>query len=399
MADNVLILGDPVIFKLMPRDIDHLFSRSGLKGNVLAPFKYTATEGQYPQPSEWAQSFLEAQIFDETVKVLLEPHLKLIYHTGGGGTKEDVFSVLIRSDNRSVLMITKNKEEDFLGLLFADINGFLDWWGSLYAANIADVQRSSFEGTMPLETVVSILHSLDSYRRAYMESMLGYNPKLNISIKKTEFINTLAASLASGDVRWLLPSMFRLTPDLPGANLQLLPEHLQALEQMGFVTVSSDTLTGESLFSLGERGKALGTEFFHTWINSIGWKASVLADSQEKVISRVYLAPTAFANHLFSFQAQPEGKFKCNHQSLSKAELRSNLNEWYKTIYALVVKNVATLAPSQPDIQTSPGQESISAASPSKPDKQSTKISKCPTCGHRAEKGQRFCGECGTSLS
>ncbi len=437
MANEVIIKGDPEIFKLMPRDIDHIFKQAQLSGNGLSSFRYTATEDQYPQPSEWAQALFQSPLFTRAARLLMEPDLKIMYHSGGGGTAEDAFPVLMRQDDSAVLMAAKNKDDDFLCLMFPNISQFLDWWCSIYSNLIKDEYRSPFNNAMSLETLLSALHSIDIYRRSYMESMLNYELEQGMSVKRSDFLSTLTKALASGDIRWLLPSIFRLTPGLTSVQLKLLPEHLEEVEKMGIIKSWTDE-NQENMYTLSENGKILGSEFSYTWMSSIGWKASILKAGQEMILSRVYLAPTAFTNHLFSFQATPAGSFTCNHQSLTGIKLRENLNQWFKTIYDYAGKKPAQLAaptpppvkaaqpappprhhaspvtresavgpqstpPPAPQAQASPTPEVAPqmprpATPPPPPVGQKRKVPKCPACQMEIEPGQRFCGSCGTPL-
>ncbi len=437
MKSEQLIKGNPEIFKLMPRDIDHIYKRANLSGNTLSPFRYSSTEAEYPQPSEWAQALFEAPVFARAARLLLEPDLKIMYHSGGGGTAEDAFPVLMRQDDSAVLMAAKNKDDDFLCLMFPSISQFLDWWCSMYSNLIKDEYPSPFNNAMPLETLLSALHSIDIYRRSYMESMLNYKLEQGMSVRRPDFLGTLTKALASGDIRWLLPSIFRLTPGLTSVQLKLLPEHLEEVEKMGIIKSWTDE-NQENMYTLSENGKILGSEFSYTWMSSIGWKASILKAGQEMILSRVYLAPTAFTNHLFSFQATPAGSFTCNHQSLTGVKLRENLDQWFKTIYDYAAKNlqqrpaqaavpppppVKAAQPAPPPIPQAqvapppapktqptpppipePRQQEIPEQKPRSempvppPVGQKRKVPKCPACQMEIEPGQRFCGSCGTPL-
>ncbi len=416
MNNEQLIKGNPEIFKLMPRDIDHIFKRASLTGNILSPFRYSSTEAEYPEPSEWAQALFQDPIFARAARLLLEPDLKIMYHSGGGGTTEDAFPVLLRADDSAVLMAAKNKDDDFLCLMFHDISSFLDWWSGMYTNQIKDEYPSPFNNAMPLETLLAALHSIDIYRRSYMESMMKYDLEQGMSVRRPDFLGTLTRALNSGDIRWLLPSLFRLTPGLTAVQLKLLPDHLEAVEQMGFIKAWVDE-SQENMYTIAEQGKILGLEFCHTWMSSIGWKASILNAGQEMILSRVYLAPTAFTNHLFSFQAVPSGSFACNHQSLTGVKLRENLDQWFKTIYDYAAKKmvqpVQAAVPTPPPVPkaaaaplpiTDSQQQEITGQIPRSevpappPVGQKRKIPKCPACQIQIEQGQRFCGSCGTPL-
>ncbi len=360
------------VFKLAPGDIDHLFRRSGRKGNRLSPFRYNADQAAISSPSQWFKELADSHRFNQVVKRLLEPDLKLMFRTGGGGAADDKYNVLLSTEDKAVLGQFTNSQGDLLLLLFVDWEAFLQWWTSVYSSEGTGEYRVVFPDRLEIEVLVCMLHCLDIYHRSYMESMLDYRDMVDISITTQEFVQLLKQSLASADKRWLLPALFELTPGLKNSSIALSPDHLKKIEELGFVT-SNENL----VLTMAERAKTMGTEFMMTWMGAVGWQATALINGEEKNLSRVFLAPTAFANHLFSFETGANGETRFRHQANTGPELIKNLVNWMESI-----QNVTGIIPS-----------TLASTADSIPARKF-----CGQCGSEIRPGKKFCTSCGSAL-
>lgn len=352
-------LANAEVFKLAPGDIDHLFRRSGAAGNQLAVFQYNAEQAAVSNPSRWFKALAESPLCQKIGRQLLEPDIRVMFHTGGNIAAEDRYYVMLTRGDQSVLAQLVNGEGHILLIYFADQPSFAQWWTGIYAAAGIDDYPAVFAGLQETETLICALHSVDLYRRFYMESMLEYRKLVDLSVNTADFVELLKKSLASGDKRWLLPTMFELTPGLRGSKIALKPEHLQKVEEAGFITSQDAVLT------LAERSRLMGTEFIGPWMSSTGWQATALVQGQEKTLSRVFVAATAFSNHLFSFETVPEGQTRFSHQALTGVELAGQMTNWLTALVQSAGPNAA-------------------------------KPSFCGQCGAELKPGKKFCTSCGT---
>lgn len=362
-------LANAEVFKLAPGDIDHLFRRSGAAGNQLAVFQYNAEQAAVSNPSPWFKALAESPLCQEIAQHLLEPDIRVMFHTGGNAAAEDQYYVMLRREYQSVLAQLVNGEGHILLLHFPDQPSFVRWWTSIYAAAGMEDYPAVFAGLQNTEALICALHSVDLYRRFYMESMLEYRGLVDLSVTTADFVELLKKSLSSGDKRWLLPTLFELTPGLRGSKIALKPEHLQKIEEAGFITSRDGVLT------LAERSRLMGTEFIGPWMSSTGWQATTMVQGQEKNLSRVLLAATAFSNHLFSFEAIPEGHMRFSHQPLTGAELAGQMTNWLAALIQPTGSHVAR------DLED--GQ-------------QAAKPRFCGQCGAELKTGKKFCTSCGT---
>jgi len=122
----------------------------------------------------------------------------------------------------------------------------------------------------------------------------------------------------------------------------------------------------------------MGTEFITSWMGGFGWQATALIDGQERSLSRVFLAPTAFTNHLISFEAAQAGKTRFRHQAANRQELLKILSGWMKALCRAT--GIAGTGPS------------------TEPPSTSAQVRFCSNCGAEIRPGKRFCTACGNSL-
>lgn len=370
MGMNQDKLADTEVYKLAPGDIDHMFRRSGLTGNHLSPFTYNAEQAAGSRPSELFKTIAESPKFRQVAARLLEPDLKIAYKSGGGGAADDQYYTLLANDDPSVLVQLINAQGEILLVLFSDWEKYLEWWTGLYASRGMSAYQTVFPDVMATEVLVCALHCIDIYRRSYMESMLDYSGSLNLSLTTQDFVQLLKRSLASKDKRWLLPAIFEVTPVLKNSSIALKPEHIKQVEELGFVT------SKEAILTLGERSRIMGTEFITSWMGARGWQATALFDEKESNLSRVLLAPTAFANHLFSFETGPGGESRFRHQASTLPELTKTLVQWMESLRKAAVGSAAGVATA----------------------KESPRAKFCGQCGSEIRPGKKFCTSCGSAV-
>lgn len=379
MGMNQEQMDNTVVFKLLPADIDHLFKRSGLLGNSMAGFIHNPELAATPNGSENYMALAENPNFNLVAKLVLEPDLRIEFTRGGNATPDEDFSLYQINGSRAVAAQFTNDAGEILLALFNDITAYVEWWVELYASSGMGSYQVVFPQVMPAEALICALHSIDIYRRAYMESMLDYSGNLGLTITTADFIDLIKRSAASGDKRWLLPNLFELTPGIKSGNISLKPEHIDMIAELGFLNNEAGLLT------LGERSRLMGTEFITSWIGNVGFQALALINGEPRSLSRVFLATTAFANHLCSFENVPGGESRFRHQALDAEELKKALIGWVQALQkAIPTSRPATAqsaAPLPPAAATAEGEKRF-----------------CGNCGTPAVPGRKFCGNCGNPL-
>ncbi len=370
MGMNQEQMANTEIFKLTPADINHLFRRSGLNGNKLANFTYNAEQGATSNPSEFFKVLAESPKFNQVAGHLLEPVLKIEFNRGGGGTADEKYYLLLSDDYKTVAAQFVNSEGDLLIWLFDDFDAYLEWWSGTYASTGMGTYQTVFPHIMETEVLICAWHCIDIYRRSYMESMLDYSGNLNLSLATSDYVEILQRALASQDKRWLLPTLLELTPGLKNSNMALRPEHIEQIEELGFLS------NKENILTMGERSRIMGTEFITGWMGATGFQATALISGEERSLSRVFMATTAFTNHLCSFENEAQGDTRFRHQALNAEGLKESLTQWMEALLKAVG-------------QPGPGKGAETAAAKKK---------FCGNCGVQTVSGKKFCSNCGTAL-
>jgi len=383
MENQMNTLAGMEVFQLAPADINHLFRRSGLSGNTLSPYRYDAEQAAVSTPSQAFKALAESIKFQQVAARLLEPDVKIEFNSGGGSAAEDKYYAFLAKEDQNVLLQFVKDKGELLLILFPDWITFLEWWASVYAANGMEGYQTVFPSDMETELLVCAIHCLDIYRRSYMESMLDYRGGLGLSLPAQEFVQLLKRSLASKDKRWLLPTLFEITPGLKGTQIALKPEHIEQAAKLGFLT------NKEGILTLDERSKLMGTEFITSWIGTVGWQATALINGEERSLSRVFVAVTAFTNHLISFKTEGQGATRFRHQASSASVLVNTLVKWMESIQKAM------------ENKGSGGKKAALPAPPAQEKKEKSSAVKakfCSQCGTEIRPGKKFCSGCGTVL-
>lgn len=370
MAINNEISAGTEVFKLAPGDINHLFRRSGLKGNSLSNFTYNGEQAAVSSATDWFKVLTESSVFSKIARNMLEPDLKISFSRGGNFSGSEQYYALFSSKDNSVLAKFTNDQGELILMIFPDELEFCKWWAGVYASEGIEDYKSISSEKLDIEVMLCILHCLDIYKRSYMESMLDYRKMVDVSISTSDFVKLLKTALASSDTRWYLPSLFQVAPALKSGKLSLKQEHIKKLEELGFIKCDD-----KLLLTMSEKGRTIGTEFLTSWMGSIGLQASSLVNGQEKVSSQIVMTPTAFTNHLVTFEAGNDMNYKFRHEALTREAVTTNLQKWLKSLDKGIAADSVKL----------------SADTDKKP-------KFCGYCGSKLYPGKKFCTNCGEKV-
>ena len=355
-------------FKLMGEDLSCFFKKSGLTKNQLSPYEEDLDSIPDGSPSARLQTLMDSPLYHKAALLLLEPDLKIIFHRGGSFSKDEIYYALSSHRINEILVEFTASDGNLEIVVFSDWNEFLRWWMTLYTTEGNNNYKEIFPGSQEIEILVCAIHCIDIYKRAYLESMLNYETKVNTEITTQKFAKLLKESIIKGDNRWLLPSLFNLTPGLKNKAISLQPHHMKKIEELGFIRENE-----ENMIAIEKLGKVLGTEFASTWMGSVGFAVSAIINGQAVVLDQKYLAPTAFTNHLFSMETEKEGLF-FQHGAFSTENLITLLEKW--------MVNLKKIAYAEITDQIEPTE----------------KIKYCKKCGNPLKPNQKFCKQCGTPV-
>lgn len=424
-------------------ELEALLTDISIGRNALSPISMDV--GNRPLLTEEKLKLRESVAFLTVASIILNPQIRISAIKGGGSLGMEHFDLLGRIDGSNAVWTAFLHNDNTTAILsFADTTGLVEWFGDTFNVK-TDVSMNNFlASSMTLEEWIVLAHTVDAFRRVYMESMLLYKPKREYSIGAEDFIASLNVSLESGDIRWLLPAFFAVTPGLSGLKPNISPEVLQTAEAYGLISHTRNPDTNEGIFAFTTEGMTLGLEFATSWMYGVGFDAAVLNDDGGRCVPACFLAPTSLGNHLFTAEKTETGKWSINHQALTHTQLDKSLAEWVGKIidHAVEVeKRVPAEAPKPveaiikedaseiyaPVEQPKPMETSISLETikpvespapiekpamveqlipvqqnkPIEPPKpaQAPAFHFCMKCGNKIMSGVRFCSKCGSKVA
>lgn len=403
---------DQLIFQINNSDVGPLFTDTlRLQCNGLSPFgeslrTYAPGSGA---PSAGLAEIARHPRLQEVAAILSQPDLRITHRTGGGSLDVSFFGAFRSRSVRqeAIATLTPSFEGSWMVQLFDTPREYLAWWLGLVASRVEEPAANYMPPPLPLESLVYLLHAVDSFRRVSYASMLSYTPAVEPFVTSAEFSETLTRALSSQDMRWLLPAFLYLTPGLNQFTFEPSPEHLDILEEHDFLLPVQHPQTREDVFVFGEAGRTLGVEFYRTWMMAVGFDTTVLTPQGEKSVNRGFLAPTALANHLIRLEPDGTGGCTANHQALTLAELEFRLRDMLDPALAAEGANGVT-----PGLAWS-GDVGRPAALSGSPPPQAPQVvpgpptaapsgaigAFCPNCGIPRTPGARFCRACGAPLT
>ena len=296
----------------------------GLKCNRLSAFQ---SGGPLPaSSSEEALKALGFPEFQRAAAILANPLIKLSAAKGGGALPGEKFSVFGAPQPSGMHFAALLQPGDAtLVLYFASQEAFLNWWTGLFACQANSPVINRLLPALPLEEFTFLLHVLDSFRRIYMEGMLLYHPLKDCRISVPDFTASFDVALNSGDIRWLMPALFSMTPGFSGKLLDLQPDLLITAEMLEFVQRTKDAESGVDELLFLEPAIALGSEFAASWMWGTGLSVEMLSAAGIIAFAREFLAPTAISNHLFSVTKGPANLDLFTHFALTLDEYRQHM--------------------------------------------------------------------------
>jgi hypothetical protein len=358
---------------------DLILANCNLQPNSLSAF--CAGERRPAADTENARQALASPNFRRAAELLAKPHFRLTAVKGGGALAAEMFSVYGQvSASGMELAALMRPGKTVMVLYFEDEALFLDWWCGTMASKVRTPSVNYLVPELPTEEFAFILHVIDAFRRVYMENMLLYTRPEKYVIPEEDFIAAFKVALQSGDIRWLLPALFNLTPGLAGTLLDIQPGLVETAEALRFMRYEKGCAPGDGIIRFTDAALAMGFEFAAFWQFGLGLQAEVLSAGAVRPMAWEFLAPTNFANHLFTCRTGQMGIRFFKHDQLTYGEYRKHVSGLLAQLAA-----VYKPAPIPQPVQVPP-------ASPA------PKTAFCRFCGAKLPDGAAFCASCGSKL-
>ncbi len=408
---------EPTVFIVKGSDVPALFKELGLICSVGSDF-FGADQAEVTEVNireEYAE-LLADQMFLQACRIVAEPDLYVrIRNSGVRGLTESRLHRK-KAEGSLVVLTESGFEDDILITAFRSLNDFLDVFATEFVSPADTPAANYIPPTVSLDEFLFMLHAVDSYRRVSYTNMLNHVFIERPYVSVAEYANSMANSIKSVDVRWLLPSFLAVTPGVERYETDLKPDNLAALLNHSFFE-QGKLLSGEDVLVFAEAGQVMGIEFFHSWLQSFGLEMNVLLKDGFRAAERLFIAPTMLTNHLVRLYAAEGGGAEVNHQAYTVETLLIKLREIFEKAFSeAVVFNAAgseerpvqrQAVPEKPESKPK-APEPVKPKAPEPPKAKEAEQAKaeapaegpkfCPNCGAKVDSGSVFCGSCGTKL-
>ena len=382
---------DHYVLQLHKMDVGHVCrTLLGLEVNPLSPFASILREyhtGTAPRTRDIAVLKEVADTPDaaQALAILTNPEVRLSLCIGGGlvGLSNIFVCRNRRIDAKAVVMATLSSDDSFFIQSFPSTEGFVLWNLDIMSSVIDEQPSSMLPELMSLESFVYTLHAMDSFRRVAYESMLEAKVLEEPFISVDRFRSSMALTMKSGDLRWLLPCFFRLMPGFKSLDLSPQMAGLQFLISNDVLKTLQHADTHEDVLIFGEKGRCLAIDFYRTWwacagLELIGWDGT-----SARRLHRSFMAATAVANHFFEAKSTKDEAMGVKYSALTTNGLGLKLGA------VLDITLPESKIKTDADVQKL-GPKSGAMATP---------VSAiCSKCGFPVAENSAFCTKCGTTL-
>ena len=295
--------------------------------------------------------------------MLAQPDLRLHCWMGGATTSLS-YAVFCRSravDPDGVAVFAPSYQGSLLVNYFPSVAMGATWGADVLGSDVTGEPPLLLPPVMPLESAVYAFHTIDCFRRVAYQSMLEHVTLETPHLTVPQFTAAFNQSLASADIRWLLPAFLQMTTGVRDLPFAPRSEHLGLLVEEKILRPVRVGEAREPAYAFGEAGRLLGIEFLRTWWTAAALTLDLLEGDAVRKDQRIFVAPTAVANHWFTVK-EVSGGAVVDCAPLTQLAMQQRLADLLET----------------------PAPEPPAAF--------------CPSCGEKIQPGARFCRACGYRL-
>lgn len=268
---------------------------------------------------------LENPEFCRLARIAAEPDLYVINRIGGGSMALEEIRLHHKSSEGETVAAVAFSSEGSTIMGFENFRAYLDWWSERFTGKSDKDGIYFFPLKISLEEFLYILHTIDSFRRVSYLNQLNFVRTETPTMEFEEFARTMADSVKSRDIRWLLPAFLVLTPGLGQYKMEIAPEQVSILAEQDYTLTLAAGTDGKKLLAFGETGKNLGVEFFRSWLMASGFEINAAGEGGSAAADRIFIAPTALTNHYWHMESAEGGRALVNHRSCTAEELKTAL--------------------------------------------------------------------------
>ncbi len=383
---------EPVIFSIKQDDIGAILAIA------TSPLPNTGSAFYKAAPADRAGTDIKAAYGElltdkgslQALRIITQPDLYLIARIAGVQGLSEIRLHYKKSEGDLVAVTEETAEGNLTISIFDNYKSWLSWWIEDFASQSGQPAANYIPPKVNLEEFMFVLHAVDSFRRVSYQNMLSHVFTDRAYARVPEFLQSMADSLKSLDIRWLLPAFLTVTPGVEQYQIKIDPQNIGVLLEHDFFR-EGKLASGEDVLIFGEAGQIMGVEFFRSWFTSCGMEINVAGSGAFTAAERLFIAPTLLGNHFVQLEGGDKGKTIVNHQLYTTEQLAFKLSELFGSIFELNVTSGTAepgVEPAQ-KLPESPEQPLV----PTPPAKRF-----CRGCGSQVSAGAAFCGKCGMKL-
>ena len=282
---------EPVIFRIKQADIGaFLAADTNLSPNAGSAFYKAAPAGRAGMDIKTVYGeLLTNKEFLRALRIITQPDLYLVARVAGVQGMPEIRLHHKKSEGNFVAATEENAEGNLTISLFDDYESWLAWWIKGFASQNSQPAANYIPPNVSLEEFMFVLHAVDSFRRISYQNMLDHAFMDNAYVKVPSFLQSMAESLRSLDVRWLLPAFLAVTPGMEQYQTKIDSQNIGVLLEHDFFR-EGKLASGEDVLIFGEAGQIMGVEFLRSWFTSCGVEINV-------AVSGVFAAAERLSSH------------------------------------------------------------------------------------------------------
>jgi hypothetical protein len=348
------------------------------KGNPLSPL----SRERFPGGGESDKSLLlEEGIIDprdrltnpwnQSFQILSQPHCEIVAAVGFPRGRKALCGYCASGDAGTLVGFTSQNEQDYRLDYPLSKDHFLSFLTNDLGLD-AETSVLGLEAEMETDTLLTLAGMIDAEREAQLEGMLAREPEPDGEIRFDRILYNTRKGLNTNDYRWLASAVSSLSPFELRATSETLLQHLNELQQLGWVEERE-----EDMWSITEAFD-IPRRHLESLVN---FGLLSIQHQDQKGIKRVYVGMLRTMATLWSldFQTRAGGKTMVRIGTVSGPNLAETLDR------------LLEIAIEPPPV--SQAERDFQEPVPSKNDKNI-----CPRCHTPGQPGDRFCSACGAEL-
>ena len=277
---------------------------------------------------------LADQEFLRALRIVAEPDLYAVVRVAGAQGLTETRLHRRKNEGDNVAATELRADGSLIISVFESYKDWVDLWAESFTT-LSDVPAANYIPPMvSLEEFMFVLHTVDSFRRVSYQNMLSHVFTDRTYVKAPEFLGSMADSLKSLDIRWLLPAFLAVTPGIEQYQTDIDPQNIAVLLQHDFF-MEGKLASGDDVLVFGEAGQIMGVEFFRSWFTSCGMEIKVAEPDGFMAAERLFIAPTILGSHFVQLEGSANGQAMVNHQVYTKEQFAFKLDELFDRAFAV----------------------------------------------------------------